>query len=90
MNTLSHALAMPMLAMLVLTMLVWIYLFLQRVGYATANKLDIEDMKSPQDVAKNVKGNNLSCPVFIQLRARENALGNGGHLGAFLRAYYRK
>ena len=50
MNTLIHALAMPMLVMLVLTMLVWVYLILQRVVYATANKLDIEDMKSPQDV----------------------------------------
>jgi len=61
MNTLSHALAMPMLVMLVLTMLVWVYLFLQRVGYATANKLDIEDMKSPQDVATLIPAENSSA-----------------------------
>lgn len=50
MNTVSVELAMPMLGMMVLTGLVWIYLFVQRVGYASANKLDIEDMKSPGDV----------------------------------------
>jgi len=52
---------MPMLGMLVLTMLVWIYLFIQRVGYATAHKVDIEDLKAPQDVATLIPAENSSA-----------------------------
>ena len=51
MDTFDSELALPLLAMMVLTLLVWLYLFVQRVGYANANNLDIESMKSPLDVA---------------------------------------
>ena len=61
MNMLSNELAMPMLGMLVLTMLVWGYLFIQRVGYATANKLDIEDFKTPQDVTSLIPAESSSA-----------------------------
>lgn len=50
MDAFSNELALPMLSMMVLTLLVWLFMFVQRVGYANANKLDIESMKSPQDV----------------------------------------
>ena len=51
MDSFAGELALPMLAMMVLTLFVWLYMFIQRVGYDNANKLDIESMKSPQDVA---------------------------------------
>ena len=35
-------LALRMLGMMVLTLLVWLYMFVQRVGFAQSNKLDIE------------------------------------------------
>jgi hypothetical protein len=43
-------LALPMLGMMVLTLLVWLYMFVQRVGFAQSNKLDIEQFKTPADV----------------------------------------
>jgi len=43
-------LALPMLGMMVLTLLVWVYMFVQRVGFAQSNKLDIEQFKTPADV----------------------------------------
>jgi hypothetical protein len=47
MNLPSTALALPMLGMMILTALVWAYMFVQRLGYATANKIDAQDMKTP-------------------------------------------
>ena len=44
------ALALPMLGMMVLTLLVWLVMFIQRVGFARSNKLDIEQFKTPADV----------------------------------------
>jgi hypothetical protein len=61
MNMLSNELAMPMLGMLALTMLVWIYLFIQRVAYATGHKIDIEEFKTPGDVASLIPGPNSSA-----------------------------
>jgi len=46
----STELALPMLGMMVLTLLVWLYMFIQRVGFAQANKVDIEQFKTPADV----------------------------------------
>ena len=43
-------LALPILGMMVLTLLVWLYMFVQRVGFAQSNKLDIEQFKTPADV----------------------------------------
>jgi hypothetical protein len=43
----SNELALPMLGVMVLTLVVWIVMFVQRLGYATANKIDAEDMKTP-------------------------------------------
>jgi hypothetical protein len=43
-------LGLPMLGMMVLTLLVWVYMFVQRVGFAQSNKLDIEQFKTPADV----------------------------------------
>jgi len=43
----SNELALPMLGMMALTLAVWIVMFVQRLGYATANKIDAQDMKTP-------------------------------------------
>ncbi|MEP1472754.1 MAG: MAPEG family protein [Halieaceae bacterium] len=43
----SNELALPMLGVMVLTLVVWIVMFVQRLGYATANKIDAEEMKTP-------------------------------------------
>jgi hypothetical protein len=46
----NATLALPMLGMMVLTLLVWLYMFIQRVGFAQSSKLDIEQFKTPADV----------------------------------------
>ena len=56
MNIPSTALALPMMGMLILTMLVWIFMFIQRLGYASANKIDAEAMKTPADVQALIPG----------------------------------
>lgn len=43
----NSELALPMAAMLMLTLLVWIRLFVQRVAYMNANKIDVEQLKAP-------------------------------------------
>ncbi len=50
MNMPTAALALPMLGMMVLTLLVWVYMFIQRVGFARSHKIDIEQFKTPADV----------------------------------------
>ena len=43
-------LALPVLGMMVLTLLVWVVMFIQRVSFAQSNRLDIEQFKTPADV----------------------------------------
>ncbi len=52
METFNAELALPMAAMMTLTLAVWIYLFIQRVGYMSANDLDVELLKAPVDAQK--------------------------------------
>jgi hypothetical protein len=65
MNMPSAELAQPMLGMMVLTLLVWVFMFIRRIGYAQSNKIDIEDLKTPADMqalipgAESAPGNNL-------------------------------
>ncbi len=47
MNEFSTELALPMIGVMVLTLAVWVVMFIKRLGYATANKIDAEDMKTP-------------------------------------------
>jgi len=47
MPVVSTELALPMLAVMILTLVVWIVMFVQRLGYATANKIDAQEMKTP-------------------------------------------
>jgi len=43
-------LALPVLGMMLLTLLVWVVMFIQRVSFAQSNRLDIEQFKTPADV----------------------------------------
>lgn len=65
MNMPSTELALPMLGMMILTLLVWVFMFIRRISYAQSNKIDIEDFRTPADVqalipdAESAPGNNL-------------------------------
>ena len=52
MNTPTFALSIPLLGMLTLTMLVWVLMFIKRMSYISANKINAADMKTPEDVQK--------------------------------------
>ena len=54
MDLIDSSLALPLVGMLSLTMLVWVYMFIQRMGYITANGIDAEDLKSPDQVASRI------------------------------------
>jgi hypothetical protein len=57
MNLPSSALALPLLGMLSLTMVVWIFMFIRRMAYMSANKLDAEALKTPDDVQQLIPDN---------------------------------
>lgn len=56
MNTPTLALSIPLLGMLALTMAVWVFMFIKRMSYITANNIDAADMKTPEDVQKIIPG----------------------------------
>ena len=66
MNEVNNALALPILATLLLTLLVWIYLFVQRIGYSRANDIDIEAFKTPGDTAELIPGPKSSASNNFQ------------------------
>jgi hypothetical protein len=49
MNEYTAALAQPLLGMLLLTLLVWIVMFIKRVGYMNTAGIDAEQLKQPAD-----------------------------------------
>ena len=65
MNTPTFALTLPLLGMLTLTMVVWVVLFVKRMSYISANKLNAQDMKTPEQMQQIIPdevaapGNNL-------------------------------
>jgi hypothetical protein len=71
MNVPSAELALPMLGMMILTLLVWVFMFTRRISYAQSNKIDIEDFKTPADVqalipgAESAPGNNLKNLLYF-------------------------
>ncbi|RLQ21932.1 hypothetical protein DWB85_10105 [Seongchinamella sediminis] len=52
----SNALALPVATMLLLTLVVWVTLFVTRMKYLTANKVDAERLKTPADVQALIPG----------------------------------
>ena len=75
MDMVNNGLALPMAGMLALTLVVWIYLFVQRMKYIAANNIDAEDLKAPVQVqalippehssASNNFKNLLEVPVIF-------------------------
>lgn len=75
MEVVNTGLALPMAGMLGLTLVVWIRLFVQRIGYMNANGVDVELMKSPANTqelipaeastASNNFKNLLEMPVLF-------------------------
>lgn len=56
MDTPTFALTLPLLGMLTLTMLVWVLLFIKRMNYISANKINAQDMKTPEQVQQLIPG----------------------------------
>lgn len=56
MNISSAELALPMLGMMFLTLLVWLFMFIRRISFAQGNNIDIEDFKTPADVQSLIPG----------------------------------
>ena len=52
MTIVSEALALPVMSLLLLTLVVWVVMFIHRVGYANSHGIDAEELKSPADVAR--------------------------------------
>ena len=52
----SSELALPMLGMMILTLLVWAFMFIRRISFAQSNNIDIEDFKTPADVQSLIPG----------------------------------
>ena len=50
MNLANDSLALPLIGMFTLTMLVWLYMFVRRMSYIAAHKLEAQDMKTPAEV----------------------------------------
>jgi hypothetical protein len=50
MSVTIQGLALPMLAMMLLTMLVWLWLFVRRIGYMNSQAIDVEAVKRPADL----------------------------------------
>jgi hypothetical protein len=44
----NSAIFQPFMAMLLLTLTVWVILFIRRLTYLTGNKIDAEDVKTPE------------------------------------------
>lgn len=61
----TESLAGPFVGMLLLTGAVWIVMFIKRVSSMSANAVDVEDVRDPQDVVRllspeaNAPSNNL-------------------------------
>ncbi|MEP4147591.1 MAG: MAPEG family protein [Halioglobus sp.] len=52
----STDLALPMATILLLTLAVWIYLFVRRVAYMNAHNVDVEQLKTPADSQALISG----------------------------------
>ena len=59
---LTTELALPIASMMLLTLVVWIVMFVKRVGYMQAHNVDVEQVKSPADTQALVPGD-ASAPA---------------------------
>jgi hypothetical protein len=61
MTGVTAGLALPMLGMMLLTLFVWVYMFIQRVRFAQSHRIDIEKFKTPADVQALIPGDDSSA-----------------------------
>ena len=66
MDALQTGLALPMAGMMTLTLLVWVYMFVQRISYMTANQVDADEMVTPADVQAGPSAHVLTEVVYVQ------------------------
>ena len=59
---LTTELALPIASMMLLTLVVWVVMFVKRVGYMQAHNVDVEQMKTPADTQALVPGD-ASAPA---------------------------
>ena len=52
MDALNTGLALPMAGMMALTLVVWVWMFVQRIGYVSANGVNVDEMVTPADVQR--------------------------------------
>lgn len=52
MDALNTGLALPMAGMMALTLVVWVWMFVQRVTYVSANGVKVDEMVTPADVQR--------------------------------------
>ena len=60
--SLTTELALPIASMMLLTLVVWVVMFVKRVGYMQAHNVDVEQMKSPADTQALIPGD-ASAPA---------------------------
>lgn len=87
----------PMALMLILTFLVWCFMYYKRIGYSIANRIDAEKLYSPAQVAKllpddvNAPSNNLKnlfeMPVLFYVAIIVAALHNDHSITSNLSAW---
>ncbi|RZI82569.1 MAG: hypothetical protein EOP38_15485 [Rubrivivax sp.] len=53
-NDLIPALLRPMVAMMVLTAVVWVYMYVRRLGYMLSRGVDVQSVNTPQKMAAAV------------------------------------
>lgn len=50
----STELAVPLLGMMVLTSVVWLWMFVKRFAYISANNIAPDDLKTPEQISANI------------------------------------
>ncbi|MEM8560855.1 MAG: MAPEG family protein [Pseudomonadota bacterium] len=58
----ATGLALPLLGMMILTLVVWVYMFITRIRYAQSHQVDIEEFKTPADIQALIPGD-ASAPA---------------------------
>lgn len=48
----ARLILLPMLGMMLLTLVVWVYMYIQRIGYCIRNKVRTQDLTTPDRVAE--------------------------------------
>ena len=52
----SGGLALPIASMMLLTLIVWVVLFIKRIGFMQTHQVDVAEMKAPEDTRRLIPG----------------------------------